>query len=158
VVALEGEIGSSIEITSISWQPTTPAELVNFDELTIYMGLCSTDELGTVFEDNYIPGTKVQVYNATNVNLAAGSGWFSIDLDPAFFYPGTDNLIIDIEWPNGTGQIYTFNWYAGTNRTLYAAYGESTGTQMQDLSHLLLNGNLALGQSTFGAIKALFAE
>ena len=147
-----------MEITSLSWDPSDPTHTVTFDEITIYMGLCSTDELGMDFEANYVPGTKTQVFHAVNPTWFAGTSWFTIDLDTPFWYDGTHNLIIDVEWPDGSGQIYTYNWYSGTNRALTSDYGSPTGIPEQTLSHLMLNGTLTLNQDTFGAIKALFAQ
>jgi len=157
VVVLDDEIGSAIEITSLSWNPSDTTHAVTFDELTIYIGRCNTDELGTDFEANYLPGSKILVYNDTNLSFEAGTGWFSIDLDTPYFYDGTQNLIIDVEWPDGSGEIYTYNWYTGANRALSGAYGAPSGNLEQTLSHLLLNGTLALNQSTFGRIKTLFS-
>jgi hypothetical protein len=105
VVVLQEEIGTPMEITSLSWDPSDPTHTVTFDEITIYMGLCSTDELGTDFEANYVPGTKTQVFHAVNPTWFAGTSWLTIDLDTPFWYDGTHNLIIDVEWPDGYGQI-----------------------------------------------------
>ncbi len=153
-----GEIGSAILIESISFEPVDPTSSVFFNEFTIYLGPCSSDELGTDFEANYLPGIKTEVFNRTDWTLDASPGWFTIEFDTPYWYSGSGNLIIDFEWPDGEHEIYNFNWDTGSNRALYADYGEPTGTNMTDIPHMLLNGTLALDQNTFGAIKALFAE
>ena len=154
---LESEIGSAILIESISFDPVNPTSTVFFDEFTIHLGLCGSDELGIDFEANYTTGSKTVVFNRTDWTLAAAPDWFSIELDTPFWYSGSGNLIIDFEWPDGVDEIYNYNWDTGSNRSLYADYGMPTGTNMTDIPHMLLNGTLSLNQSTFGRIKTLFS-
>lgn len=154
---LEEEIGTAIEIQSISLMRTIQGETeVTLDTLVIYMGYSDLDQLGTVFDDNYRPGTMTEVFWEENFTVYAPDpdSWFSIDLELPFFYNGSGNLIIEYSWPDGYGAVYNYHWDVPV-RSLTAGWGSSTGFTSDDCPHLLLTGSLSLEPLTFGAIKAM---
>jgi len=155
-VAYSDELGSAIEISSLSFQ-TFSGPKVHFSGLQIYLGLTNAVELRTEFDSNYISGTKTLVYDHSDLWLNSGSPgeWFTIDLDNSFWYNGSDNLIIDFCWPEGSESIYVWGWIGDVNRSVYGLYSGTTGVAASHESILMkLNGTLSLDASTFGAIKA----
>jgi hypothetical protein len=155
LVAFSEELGSAIEIESLSFQVFSGSK-VHLGGLQIYLGLTNLTELGKNFEANYTSGTKTLVYNHGDMWLNAGSPgeWFTIDLDNSYWYNGTDNLIIEFGWPSGDEAIYVWGWTGDVNRSVYGLYGETTGSVSKESILMRLNGTLALEAATFGAIKA----
>ncbi len=149
-------MGSAIEIESISFKVQT-GEKVHLDELQIFLGHTSLEELGTEFEDNYLAGTKTMVYDHSDVWLySPGPGeWMTIELDEPFWYNGSDNLLVEFDWPNGENAIYVWGWVDNdVNRSLNGEYGNPTGDQSWESLLLRFNGSLSLEPATFGSIKA----
>lgn len=145
-------------ISSIAWNTVPGYDFVNFDAFYIHMGYCASDELTETFDSNYIPGSKIQVFQRTSAyTVNAVYPWTAISLDTPFFYdPAEGNLIIEIDWPNGDHEIYTFNYGTGSNSLVMGSYGASTGTVFTDAPYLQLEGELSLSQTTFAGIKATF--
>jgi hypothetical protein len=156
VVVLDSEIGTAMDINTLAWKRTPIGDpSATLDEIEIYMGLCATDELGTTFEDNYIPGTKTLVFSSSPFTISADpEEWAEVTLDTPFWYNGSDNLIIEVTWPNGSGSFYVYKWSSGSDRSLESGYGGTTGTLSQDVSHLQLIGDVGLEPSTFAEVKA----
>ena len=154
---LESEIGDPIEIQSISLM-RTPAggTSVTLDTLEIYIGYSKNSELGTDFDDNFIPGTRQLVFWEEDCTIYAPepSQWFQIDLETSFNYSGSGDLIIEYAWPDGYDEIFNYNWTGTVNRSLTAGWGASTGFTTQDCPHILLTGALSLQNVTFGFIKS----
>ncbi len=159
ILYLEEEIGTAIEIQSISLMRTVQGETeVLLDTLVIYIGYSDLDQLGTVFDDNYRPGTMTEVFWEENFTVHAPdpNSWFAVDLEVPFFYDGSGNLIIEYCWPAGSGAVYNYHWDVPA-RSLTAGWGSSSGFTSDDCPHLLLTGTLNLEHFTFGALKAEFA-
>ena len=153
-------MGDAIEIESFSWKRCpSPDDHGTFNDMAIYMGLCDSDQLGTTFDNNYIPGTRVLVMSSPSytTETVGVNEWFTFVFDTPYWYNGQDNLLIEIEWSSGVGSLYTWNWNGGTNRSMYGLYGAAT-TSAQDpnVPNLRLNGTLSLSNSTFARIKAAF--
>ncbi len=157
---LENEIGSPIEIQSISLM-RTPAggTSVTLDTLAIYIGYSKNGELGTDFDDNYLPGTRLLVFWEENctINAPEPNQWFQIDLETPFSYSGIGNLIIEYSWPDGYDEVFNYNWTGTVNRSLTGGWGATTGFTTQDCPHILFTGALSLKNATFGYIKTLFS-
>jgi hypothetical protein len=157
VVVLDEEIGTPMTVQSISWKRaasgTTSATL---DDFRIYMGYCSSDVLGTVFDDNYLPGTRTLVFQDDPFVLTGTpEEWMEVVLDTPFHWDGSSNLLIDLEWSDGSGTVYVYNWNAGSGRCLSADYGSTSGIVQDIVSHLQITGDeTAVEQRTFGGIKA----
>lgn len=155
MVAFSDELGSAIEIHSLSFQIFSGTK-VHLDALQIYMGLTDATELQTEFDSNYISGTKTLVYDHSDLWLNAGAPgeWLTIDLDNSFWYNGSDNLIMEFDWPGGSESIYVWGWVGQVNRSVAGMYGNTAGDASWESLLMRLNGTLALESTTFGAIKA----
>ena len=160
MVVLASEIGDAIEIESLSFKRHFSGHSQGtYNDYSLYMGLCSSDELGTNFDDNYIPGTRILVMSSSSYTTpsAAPNEWFDNILDTSFWYNGVDNLIIEIEWSSGTGSLYTWHWDASGQRCIIGPYGASIESEISSvMPNIKLNGVLSLSNSTFGQIKAAF--
>ena len=159
---LASEIGDAIEIESLSWKRHVSGDTQStLNDYSLYMGLCSSDVLGTNFDDNYISGSRTLVmssspYTTPSVNP---NEWFDNILDTSFWYNGADNLIIEIEWSSGTGSLYTWHWDSSSQRCVIGAYGASNANEISsNVPNIRLNGILSLSNTTFGQIKAAFIE
>ncbi len=165
MVVLDSEIGNAVQIQSISFKRSTfGVDTATFADLNIYMGHGTADQLNPVFLNNYLPGTRTQVFDSGGIiTLTAGMNeWFTINLDTPYWYSGVNNLIIEFEWPSdepSEGSLYIWHWQAGTNRAIFGPFGSTTADEFETtVPHLRLNGNLELQTDTFGSIKARFAE
>ena len=79
----------------------------------------------------------------------------TIELEESFWYNGSDNLLIEFDWPGGENAIYVWGWVDNdVNRSLNGEYGNSTGEQSWESLLLRFNGTLSLEPATFGSIKA----
>ena len=156
VVVLASEIGTAVTINSLQWHkfPTTDQD-ANCANFSIYMGLCATDQLsGDSFEGNYITGTKTLVYSSALQVVSASTEWPEIGLATPFFYNGTDNLIIEIQWEDNPqpNLYYNWVWFAGDSRCIYAQ-GSPEIKVWNSIPHMNLIGTEALENSTFAQIK-----
>ena len=166
VVVLDEEIGSDFEINSIAWQKHPAGDVsAEFATFKIYMGLCSEDQLGSVFDDNYISGTRTLVYESSS-QVMSGSvdEWVSIVLDTDYQYDSSEgNLIIEVTWISCVDlkSFYTRSWDAGSIRAIgYTQTGaptHPTGSLSSSLPRLMITGTAggALESLTFGAVKSL---
>lgn len=156
-MVLEEEIGSAFEIQSVAWHWLPIEEsFATCDGFELHMGYCTADELGDSFDDNYDAGTKTLVYSNSSLYVTPGSGdWTTIDLATPFWYNGSGNLIIEVEWDNGTedNSYYCGEWNTGSTRCLKS---EDGGPAVLDtwITHMLLTGDIGLDPSSFGYVKA----
>jgi hypothetical protein len=160
LLALDSDVSTAMTINSIFMKSAGGAGYVNLDELQIYIGSCSSDELSGVFDDNYITGSKTLVYDHQNVTLTAGGmyEWFEVPLDSPYFYDGQHNLIIDFMRTEGSAEINVWAWFPGENRSVTGGYYSDTGDPGTDMPHLGLGGVCDLNSDTFGAIKVLLGS
>jgi hypothetical protein len=144
-------------ISSVSFSPSS-GESVMFYQFYMYMGYCADSELGTVYDDNYISGTRTSVISNTGgYSLTSATPWTGLPLDtPFFFDPAAGNLIIEIAWPDGEGEIYTFDHATAGVSMVSSGYGQSSGDTFTQGPYLLLEGAYSLEQVTFAGIKASF--
>ena len=146
-------------LDALSWhRASAGGTSASFSNFKIYLGHGASDELGTAFEDNYIAGTKVLVFDSASVTLTANpEEWVTLDLDTPFDYNGTDNLIMEIQWEGGSGTFYTYKWQTGLSRCLTASNPSlPTGVLSTQMCQLRLELPLAFEQTTFAAIKRAF--
>ena len=143
---------------SISWKRTPFGDgSANFEDLSIYMGLCETDELGDDFMSNYMEGTGTLVFETDQLTVSAGPDeWAGIVLDAPYWYGGEHNLVIEVTWSDGSGSFYVYGWSTGGDRALEGGYGAGSGLLSREVPHMLLTGALALHETTFGRVKAFF--
>jgi hypothetical protein len=165
VVVLDEEIAMDITLDELGWQVHPAADpSAEFTDFKVYLGYCASDQLGSVFDDNYIPGTCVLVYDsASQVCTGSADEWFSVVLDTPFAYiQSAGNLIIETQWsaPVDGKSFYTWGWDTGSIRAVaYTGVGaptHPTGSLSSAISRLTLTGQgVALEQSTFAAVKIL---
>lgn len=132
---------------------------MNFTELYVHMGYCSSSDLTENYLENYVSGTRTSVFErASAFTVNATYPWTTITLDTPFWYdPSAGNLILEIEWPDGNDEIYTFNYGTpGVGSLVMGFYDISYGGVFQEAPYLKLDGVLALDQTTFAGIKASF--
>ncbi len=160
MVVLDSEIGNAMTISALKWKRVTGfgENNTNLQDFKIYMGYSSLDVLGTNFNNNFIPGTRTLVYSRDPLVITgvAPETWFTSTLDTPFFYNGTNNLLVEIEWSTGSNSIYIYHWDAVLGRSVVSqTYGTPTGDLDVIVPHLILSGTLDLESSTFGSIKSM---
>jgi hypothetical protein len=148
-------------IESMAWQRgTSGAASGTYNSFKLYMGLSASDQLGAAFDDNYIPGSRILVYETPALTIAADPDqWATIALDTPFWYNGVDNLIVELQWTGGVNMFYTYWWETGSNRSVIAEVADApTGTVGTSMTELQAVGTLGLENLTFGGIKASFGN
>jgi hypothetical protein len=160
VVVLAEEMGSGMTVGELAWfcqyTSTPPPAYLN---LEIHMGLCASNELGSDFAANYIPGTKVLVFQSDSLVInTEPDEWASIPLQTPFTYDGEENLIIDIIHDSGGGMFYTWTWMTSTNRSLeaWSSNPETPGNPNDQAPFMMLSSPTGMEVRTFGSIKRLF--
>ncbi len=165
VVVLDEEITGNMHITHVGVQVHPAADsTAEFNDLEIYMGNCVSDQLVAIFEDNYVPGTRVQVFDSTVYTLSGlADEWCTIELDTPFDYWTADgNLLIETAWssPVDFESFYVYSWDTGIIRavanTSAGAPSAPSGSLSSAMCRLKLVGLfLALEPATFAGIKIL---
>lgn len=167
VVVLDSEIGSDFEISEIGWQvhPTAAAS-AEFENMKVYVGLCAEDDLGSVFDENYIEGTRTLVYeNPSQVMSGASGDWAALQLDTPYLYDmEAGNLIIEVTWDSCIDHqsFYVHSWDTGAIRavsnTQIGAPSSPTGSLSSAMARLILTGSSggSFTSLTFGSVKTLF--
>ncbi len=150
-------------IGEISWQRAGSygSETGYYYGFRLYMGVAADSELTSTFSDNYLYGTRTQVYSTAAQQMTAlPDQWMTILLDTPYYYNGTDDLIIELEWVGGSNMFYTYLWDTGTNRGLMnkSDVGSPTGVLYTTMSELMFAPASALEQQTFASIKAMWAD
>lgn len=148
-------------ISQIGWQRggSSGAASGYYNNFKLYVGLASVSELSNTYENNYIPGSRIMVYETVTQTMSAGPDeWMIITLDTPFWYNGVDNLIVELQWVGGSNMFYTYMWETGASRGLMNTtdVGAPTGTLSTKMSELMFEGTMALEQNTFGYIKTLW--
>lgn len=151
------DFSEPMTINSISFDavPGT-GQQVTFYELSMDLGYCNAGELSTVYESNYASGTKIRVFETTDPVVVQASSPEIVFSTPFFYDPSAGNLIIDLIWPDGAGEFYSFNFATAGVSSISGAYDLPNGDAFTDMSHLYLNGAQSLSQLTFAGIKASF--
>jgi hypothetical protein len=160
-VVLGEEMQGACDILSVAWQRATSGnDQGHYYDVNIYMGLCASDQLGSVFEDNWVPGTKTLVFSTDQLDLSAGvNEWEPITLDAPYWYGGQQNLLLEVEWgsANTSYSFYTWKWDTGAVRSIKAVdLAAPSGIMSTQMSELQFTADLDLEVDTFGCIKTLF--
>lgn len=163
VIALSEELEGAMTIESISWQRGGSAGSASgtYNNFKLYVGLSSADVLTNTYAANYLPESRVLVYETASQVMAAGADeWMTIALDTPFWYNGSDNLVVEFEWQGGANMFYTYMWNTGTSRGLMnkTDISSPTGTLSNNMSELGFDGTMALDPMTFGEIKTEFGR
>jgi hypothetical protein len=161
VIALSSEMSGAMNIGRIGWQRggSSGSSTGYYNNFKLYLGLASESELTDTFADNYIPGSRVLVYETpTQVMSADPDEWMTIVLDTPFWYNGTDNLIFELEWAGGSNMFFTYLWDTGSSRGLMnkSSISSPVGTLSTIMSQLMFDGSMDLEQHTFAEIKTLW--
>ena len=132
----------------------------SYDNLQVHMGLCASPTLGTDFAANYIPGTKVLVYQADSLILEVEPGeWVTLPLQVPFDYNGTANLLVEILHEPGSGYegFYAWNWDSGADRSVmaYSSNPDLPGSVQSSVPCMAFEPPASLQTLTFGAIKSI---
>ncbi len=145
-------------ISSLSFflAPGAIEDHVTFDEYYVYLGYCSSNELSATYDDNYVNGWKYPVLESTGPITFLETDPTIYFETPFFYDPANGNLVFEIAWPNGEDEIYTYNSVTASNTCVYGDYYLSSGDLWTELPHVLINGDLALANTTFAGIKASF--
>lgn len=163
MVATAEEIGSAMEIQSISWQRGTSgfSSSGTYNDLRIYLGYSSEDMLSTSFSNNYTPLSRTMVYqNDAGTISAEENEWFELVLDTPFWYNGVDNLILEISWESGTGNpsVYHFDTPMTPVSLKSADPSGDQGFLSSTRSMFMLSGSQDLSPSTFGSVKVILGK
>ena len=165
VVVLDSEIGTAITINDLLWKRAPSGHVTDqgfYNDFKIYMGYTTRDILEPDFDSNYVPGSKTLVFSRSTYTLSGlvPDAWFTTPLDTPFFYNGSGNLLIDIEWtssPDGLS-VYVFNWNTDVGRSMFSSPAGSTGDPENFVPHMILGGTNDLESETFARIKTMFAK
>lgn len=128
------------------------------------MAHVTIDELSETFTDNVAPGTLEEVVFIDSLPLYGGVGsTLTIQFDQPFSYNGTDNLLIDIVYPNGMVEAGVYNWEAGPARNLYCLFPpggspDPAGELSDMVPYMILECDMGLETCTFGHIKIILGE
>ena len=161
VVVLQEEIGTQMSIGSLTFVEGYDSYSTAALNFSISMAHVTISELSETFADNYEPGSLVEVCFLDTLNLTGVLGdEISIQFDTPFYYNGTDNLLIDIDYSDGSTSSYVYNWFAGQNRCLadyYSPGGSSgaTGNLYQSIPYMIFEPPDDLNRDTFGGIKVI---
>lgn len=118
VIYLQSEIGSAMNIGSLTYYATSATTLSNSNQWVIYIGHTTRTSFSSTTDWEPI-ASLTQVYSGT-VSIAAGV--VNIDLATPFAYNGTDNLIIAIEENKAGYDSSTHDFYTSSvtgNRSIY---------------------------------------
>jgi len=125
------------------------------------MAHVTIDELSETFADNVAPGALQEVVFIDSLRLYGEVGsTLTIQFDQPFYYNGTDNLLIDIHYPDGMVEASAYNWEAGPARSVYCLFPPSgsanpTGELSSKLPYMILECEFGLEAGTFGSIKII---
>jgi hypothetical protein len=131
-----------------------------YNDFEISMGICSEDTLGTIFANNYAPGTKKQVFFDDSLLVEVNpDGEITIPLDDTYYLPAGSNLLMEISW-NGCQEngdpIYLWNWQTDHQRAVAGSYASAGATKFStSVPWMILNGGQALQSVTWAEIKQL---
>jgi hypothetical protein len=162
VVVLDSEIGTAMTIENLLWKRSPMGvDHGSYTNFKIYMGYTTLDALGTNFEDNYAPSSKTLVFSRSTYTLSSldPNQWFTTALDTPFFYNGSNNLLIDIEWTAtpDSQSVYVYNWTGADGRSVFCSPdGQQTGVLDSTVPHWILGGTNDLENETFASIKHIF--
>lgn len=119
---MEEELEGPMSVQAVSWiRSDEGGSQGDYQDVSIYMGLSSSDDLTPWFDQNYIAGTRELVFQSDALFLeGAAREWLTVTLDQPFDYPGTGNLIVEIRrgGPSKDAFLLVGRWSTGRYRTL----------------------------------------
>jgi hypothetical protein len=161
-MALQEDLGGPMTVTDVSWMRTIEGDdWGTYLDVQIHMGLCSSDDLGAIFDENYIPGSRTPVFSTDSLYLEGETGeWVTIHLEEPFDYQGAGNLVIEIQ-REGTADntfLMTYRWYSHEYRTVSSPDPYSVAGSRDRVSSMLRIDfdEYGLQPSTWAGVKSLF--
>ncbi len=156
---MQEDIGTAFEISEITFviDHSSGASYVN--EFTLSLAHVESDQLTNTFTANYQTASLVEVYYTDSLDLSGENGdEICLELQTPFQYNGQDNLLLDINYPDGSCWTAAYMWEAGSARCLTGMFlpggsAGSTGDLFDSVPYMILEGTESLDQCTFGAIK-----
>ncbi len=164
MVVLQEDIGNAFQISDLSFvvHHADPDSYV--EDFSLSMTHVESEQLTETFTANYQPGSLVEVYHTDSLDLSGVNGeGILLELDTPFQYNGQDNLLIDINYPDGYCWTAVYNWEAGPARCLRDVFlpsgsAGSTGDLSDWIPYMVFEGTQSLDQCTFGAVKVEFGR
>ncbi len=134
-VYLQSEIGMSMDISSLSYYVGSNPANFTIDNLSCYIKHTSD---ATFTSPAYIADPVAEGFQLcyTGSQTFNGGGWHEINLDTAFSYNGTDNLII--MWDSHDG-----SWASGGPSFLYTSAPERVVYDVQDSIYPAEDGTIS---------------
>ncbi len=163
---LDSEMGGAFGIETLSLKRhssgSTPAG-TNYTDFQIWAGLTDSDVMSSTFDDNIIPGSRTLLFSRDSLYIeAVPNSWIPFDLDTAYWYGGSDNLVIEILWSHGeelgSECVYTWQWNTGQMRCASGQYTASSGSLTSVIPLLQFIGESSLQESTFAEVKSSFRD
>lgn len=162
MVVLDSEMGGAFGIETLSLKRhssgSTPAG-TNYTDFQIWAGLTDSDVMSASFDDNIIPGTRALLFSRDSLYIEAlPNSWIPFELDTAYWYGGTHNLVIEIMWSDGeeigSECVYTWQWNTGTMRCASGPFAASSGSLTSVIPVLRFDGESSLESATFAEVKS----
>lgn len=157
VIVNSSEFSEAMVISSVTYIPAPGGNAdVTLDNFCVDLGYCSSEYLAADFNSNYVNDWKYRVFERTS-SFTFNDTDLTIYFDVPFFYePANGNLVLEIAWLDGDGEIFTFISTTSGFTAVYGSYDSQAGDQYMETPHLLINGALALEQMTFAGLKSTF--
>ncbi len=162
MVVLSEELEGDLELEQLTFAmyDSGGAGSTLYRDFEISMGICQEDTLGTIFMNNYAPGTKQQVFFQDSLLVEVlPDQEITITLNNTFHVPEGSNLLMEISW-NGCEEngdaIYLWNWQTDHQRAIAGSYSSAGATKFSEsVPWMILNGSQALQPVTWAQIKQL---
>ncbi len=144
--------GTAGDITSLAWDKYGTGEYTFGDAyIKIYMKHTSNN----VWNSSPVPDWDTEINDATEVftvstySIPTGTGWKEVPFDNPFYWNGTDNIAICVEWYRPGMLSSDINWgHSSDNMTNATRVGS---TSLEDLD-FLINANRPLVRLTFNGV------
>ncbi len=161
-MVLDDEIGQPYTIRSIGFRRSEipgSEDYATLYNLEIHAGLTDLNSLVSVYNDNYIPGSRTMLLQADTLVVGAPVGeWYFIDLDIPYEYDNLHNLLLEFETDGLDWEQYLYMWPTDEYRMVRGHPGVPTGYRFKRCNHMILSDNLSeFKVCTFGTIKRMFS-
>lgn len=111
------EVGGAKYIYSLSFNYQHTSPVTKKDACVIYLGLTDKNEFTSTSSTSFVDYTQLHKVYEGPMNFA--QGWNTIVFDSAFFYDGSDNLVVAIDDNSGDYDGSNFKYYCTSTGSLY---------------------------------------
>ncbi|MGD8718161.1 MAG: hypothetical protein PVH29_04985 [Candidatus Zixiibacteriota bacterium] len=111
------------------------------------------------FNTNYGGNTPVTVYGPTSAYVhGTENTWFGFDFTTPFYYNGSDNLIMEVDWNTDTGGYAYIRADSVAGRFVYSSNGGSPhpGDYFHYQRITITTGGAAVAPTSLGRVRAMF--